>query len=79
MTRLCAVAVFALLIISLAGCARYDAVRECQKEAGGMPTSNQWPNVVYAGGSLANSQTPEMQAFNKSVDDCMARYEAAQR
>lgn len=71
------VAVFALLTLSLAGCgARYDAAVACQNEAGGQP--NQWTNAFGAIGGIANSQTPEMQAYAKSVDDCMARYDQAQ-
>jgi hypothetical protein len=63
-----------LPIIALVGCAKYDAVRQCQKEAGGMP--NQWTNAFGGVGGLANAQTPEMQAYNKSVDDCVARYDS---
>jgi len=67
-----------ILLLSVAftcaGCARYDAAAACQTQAGGMP--NQWMNAFGAIGGIANSQTPEMQAFSKSVDDCMARYDA---
>jgi hypothetical protein len=65
-----------LLLTVLTGCARYDAAMACQNEAGGQP--NQWTNAFGAIGGIANSQTPEMQAYAKSVDDCMARYDQAQ-
>lgn len=64
------------LIAGLSGCARYDAARACQKEAGEQP--NQLANAFGAIGGIINSQTPEMQAYAKSVDDCMARYDQAQ-
>lgn len=66
--------ILALLVV-LSGCARYDAARQCQDEAGGMP--NQWMGVFGAVGGLANTQTPEFKAYAASVDACMARYDAS--
>ena len=75
-----------LLLAGLSGCARYDAAVACQNAAGGMPTQDKLVCVPSARGTVscgtysgvANLQSPEMQAYTKSVDDCMARYDQAQ-
>jgi PBP1b-binding outer membrane lipoprotein LpoB len=60
--------VFAAMFLS--GCAaRIAAVRDCRQEAGNEP--NQWANSFGLVGSLINSTTPEMQAYNKTLNDCM--------
>lgn len=64
-----------LVAASLAGCARFEAARDCQKEAGGMP--NAWTGAFGLVGALANSQTPEFKTYANSVDTCMARYDAS--
>jgi hypothetical protein len=76
-----------LAALACTGCARYDAAMNCQTEAGGMPTQ-QTVGVVPIGAtgkffvydrSAPAIATPEFQAYAKSVDDCMARYDAAQK
>ncbi len=63
---------FALALLLLcAGCASFDKARDCQQEVGPRPHSSAAAFGVL--GALWANQTEEGRAYNKKMDDCMAR------
>jgi hypothetical protein len=69
---------FALsLMLLLAGCARFSAAQRCQDEAGGLP--DRWMYLFGVAGAIAAQQMPETKDYNRSMEACMARYDAAQK